>query len=510
MNEHNSVLRRLGAWFGRVSDDVLTNPAREVQRPEVVPPLSRNRVLRYVIIGGHHGPNRQIQFEDDLRPCPTCCRNIQRCLVEYPGQERLPEFNLRVRETVLKCGCMSERPQVDQVERRAENGDAYFRPMPPKPRIKILPAASQVHLASVSAPQTPPAISVLPRAPKVTVLSSATESLEVEETSDFAHNVPEVFYELPSGSRVCVLLPVEFCEALDEHCGESRSHGREIGGVLVGYSHETDRENGGIKDYKIVVTDIIPISSSDASGAHVKLDEEAWAQVEQDFDEKFAPQCKVRLGWYHTHPTQGIFFSGRDLDAHTVFTQPHQFALVVDPRRMEAGLFYWDDYAERQLSGPVRFMLRRQRDGKAASAAHVGRHEQEENTEAPRPVSWLRFTTFVIAAVLVAAYVVRHSSVMRIAPDQACLLALTIFVGFRLWNARIFHPKKLEVVDEDLPHANRGISAGGGRRYQLTEMNSTTAYVRNEDSSSDESVWVIFLVIVLCVLLLFVLWLMIR
>ena len=59
-------------------------------------------------------------------------------------------------------------------------------------------------------------------------------------------------------------------------------------------------------------------------------------------NERFTPEGKCRLGWYHTHPSQGIFFSGQDRDAHTVFQRAH-LTLVIDPRVVEPGLFYWLD-----------------------------------------------------------------------------------------------------------------------------------------------------------------------
>src|SRR5262249_9694719 len=141
--------------------------------------------------------------------------------------------------------------------------------------------------------------------------------------AEHAFNVPEVGYPLPSGSRVNVLLPRHTCQALLEHCRQSNRHGREVGGFLLGYRHEPHRAPGGPRDYQVVVTDILPVTSAAASGAHVKLDHDAWDHLEEQCQARFGPEKKERLGWYHTPPTQGIFFSGQDLDAHTVFTQPH-------------------------------------------------------------------------------------------------------------------------------------------------------------------------------------------
>ncbi|MCA9073144.1 MAG: hypothetical protein KDA84_29680, partial [Planctomycetaceae bacterium] len=76
---------------------------------------------------------------------------------------------------------------------------------------------------------------------------------------------------------------------------------------------------------------------------------------------KFEPVGKKRLGWYHTHPTQGLFFSSHDHDVHQIFRQPYQFGLVIDPRVMEAEAYFWMDPEHRtQTDRSVRISLRGQ------------------------------------------------------------------------------------------------------------------------------------------------------
>lgn len=45
------------------------------------------------------------------------------------------------------------------------------------------------------------------------------------------------------------------------------------------------------------------------------------------------------LGWYHSHPGHGIFFSDTDRDNHSGYGRDYQFGLVIDPVRGEEGIF---------------------------------------------------------------------------------------------------------------------------------------------------------------------------
>jgi len=170
--------------------------------------------------------------------------------------------------------------------------------------------------------------------------------------------VPELSYEMRSGAKVTVTVGGSACRALTEHCGESNVHGREVGGVLVGYRCERHSENNQ-REYSLCLTDLIPIRSFDSSSAYITFTEDEWIRAERELGQRYSPEGKCRLGWYHTHPVQGMFFSAQDQRAHEIFKEPHQFALVVDPRSMEAGLFYWSSYEEKILAGPLSFGVRR-------------------------------------------------------------------------------------------------------------------------------------------------------
>ncbi len=172
--------------------------------------------------------------------------------------------------------------------------------------------------------------------------------------------VPEVRYQLRSGAYVNATVSGRVCRGLADHGAQSNEHGREVGGIVVGHWREQQRSDGNL-EHTVSVTDLIPVASFDSSNAHISFTEQAWTTAEEELARKYAPEGKVRLGWYHTHPVQGIFFSGNDRSAHAMFSKPYQFALVIDPLRMEAGWFYWTCYESRSLAGPIYFGLVRAR-----------------------------------------------------------------------------------------------------------------------------------------------------
>jgi proteasome lid subunit RPN8/RPN11 len=408
--------------------------------------------------------------DSTLVPCPSCRQH----LLAQPyllTEDDLLKLVQSVERGLVGCLQHGHIPvpgrsiYEEQIDIRPQRPAEPTRPA--EPRIRVVPPTPAEPPA-----EQPPRIAFVQRA-----LTAAGPN---------AHSAPEIAYDLPNGYRVMVVLAREVCEALIEHARESNQHGREIGGVLAGYKHETARggEPAG-KSCLVIATDIIPVSSHDASGAHVRLDEEAWVAINDRFDSTFTPQGKVRLGWYHTHPTQGIFFSNLDLDAHTVFTSPHQFALVIDPRTMDAGLFYWDDYGQRRLAGPVRFSLRRERDWTDYSRAQPAPGTAEATESAPKPpergpLDGWRVTLFGMAAVLAVAgtYWLTGGPLLHPTPELACVLALTGVVGLRLWGAGVFHPV------EELPYrppvrrpARRPLTASASELLSWSRVLSALPYI---------------------------------
>ena len=79
---------------------------------------------------------------------------------------------------------------------------------------------------------------------------------------------------------------------------------------------------------------------------------------------------------------QGIHFAALGVE----LGEGRPVRLVVDPRSMDAGLFFWEDYGQRRLAGPVRFPLRRERDGPGPPTPGPG--AAPDGASAPEPTRW--------------------------------------------------------------------------------------------------------------------------
>jgi proteasome lid subunit RPN8/RPN11 len=192
-----------------------------------------------------------------------------------------------------------------------------------------------------------------PAAADVRILSSRRPPVKPDCTV-----ATQLSYGLHSGETVTVRIHASASQRLISHCLLSSRHGYEVAGVLAGCRHESTGTNG--IQYCLEVTDVLPIESQDRSGSHIRVDEKSWGSVERMLLDLNGTQEKCKLAWYHTHPTQGIFFSRGDWESHLLFARPYQFALVVDPSSMKAGLFYWSDYDSRLQGEPVYFSLKQE------------------------------------------------------------------------------------------------------------------------------------------------------
>ncbi|HEX8207432.1 MAG TPA: Mov34/MPN/PAD-1 family protein [Solirubrobacteraceae bacterium] len=108
---------------------------------------------------------------------------------------------------------------------------------------------------------------------------------------------------------------------------------REVGGVLVGRSAPSGRLP--------MVTGAIAALHADEQRATLTFTHSAWEHVHRCLDEEYPPDTEI-VGWYHSHPSFGIFLSEHDLFIHRqFFSSPSQIALVVDPHNRTEGVFSW-------------------------------------------------------------------------------------------------------------------------------------------------------------------------
>lgn len=132
------------------------------------------------------------------------------------------------------------------------------------------------------------------------------------------------------------IVPIVTQAALAQIDAHSRSNTRtELGGALLGraFRHEN-------KVY-VRIEAALPAVSADHGPVHFTFNADTWSQLRTDREKNY-PNLEI-VGWFHTHPNLGVFYSGDDVVVHSAaFTLPWHVGLVVDPVRQEACFFGWD------------------------------------------------------------------------------------------------------------------------------------------------------------------------
>lgn len=158
-----------------------------------------------------------------------------------------------------------------------------------------------------------------------------------EQTPDFqVLPAAELFAELPFSVAIAmarlaspadVLLRPGVKEQIYAHL---RRRSIEMGGLLIGRVFERARATRAV-----AIEDAIASEEFDGTGVSLRMGTDVWEKARA---QSTAGQSVV--GWYHSHPNLGAFFSGTDRRTQSsFFNQPHSLGLVVDPIRIEERWF---------------------------------------------------------------------------------------------------------------------------------------------------------------------------
>lgn len=139
-----------------------------------------------------------------------------------------------------------------------------------------------------------------------------------------------------------IFIENEVVKFIDEFATTDTS--RELGGILIGNAYRY-RE----KPF-ILISGAIEAKYSESSKTTMKFTHKSWEYIYSVKDAKY-PNKKI-IGWFHTHPTFGIFLSDYDKFIHkNFFSEPYQVAYVVDPINKQNGFFQWEDSEIIKCSG---------------------------------------------------------------------------------------------------------------------------------------------------------------
>lgn len=138
--------------------------------------------------------------------------------------------------------------------------------------------------------------------------------------------------EVPSEGQPVVLIHQT---ALLQIIAHSRSNlACELGGALLGHTY---RYKSGIV---VEVKAALPAMSADHGPVHFTFSADSWSRLHRDRATHYSNLDII--GWFHTHPDLGVFYSSDDVVVHSAaFTLPWHVGLVVDPVRDEAAFFGW-------------------------------------------------------------------------------------------------------------------------------------------------------------------------
>lgn len=137
---------------------------------------------------------------------------------------------------------------------------------------------------------------------------------------------------MPTAQQACVIMSPQALHTVDVHLLSDIR--KELGGFLLGTSYQS---NGRL----YVEVEAALIAHSDKNGpVHFTFTADSWARAHQEREE-FYPELEI-VGWFHSHPDLGVFYSSDDVTVHTTaFSSLWHVGLVVDPVRREACLFGW-------------------------------------------------------------------------------------------------------------------------------------------------------------------------
>ncbi len=157
---------------------------------------------------------------------------------------------------------------------------------------------------------------------------SSSKTVPNMETGSYIilHGSEPVFGQVRLALRQVALRQIE------GHCVSDLN--RELGGVLLGHAKEIG------ESLWIEVIAAIPANSEDHGPVHFKFTADTWAKLHEDRTKRY-PNLDI-VGWFHTHPNLGVFYSADDVIVHSAaFTMPWHVGLVLDPVRSEGFLVGW-------------------------------------------------------------------------------------------------------------------------------------------------------------------------
>jgi proteasome lid subunit RPN8/RPN11 len=134
--------------------------------------------------------------------------------------------------------------------------------------------------------------------------------------------------------RLCVIVSQAALQQLEAYSlGDTE---RELGGALLGQAYRHGER------LFVEIGAVLPADNHNHGPVHFTFSADSWSALQRAQAEQY-PQLDM-VGWFHTHPDLGVFYSSDDVVVHSAaFTLPWHVGLVLDPVRREGCFFGWQD-----------------------------------------------------------------------------------------------------------------------------------------------------------------------
>ncbi len=106
-----------------------------------------------------------------------------------------------------------------------------------------------------------------------------------------------------------------------------RSNSVEQGGLLIGVPYASPEGT----PHKILILDSAPAHDSKGTGYSLRMEGAVWSAANAKLAEQKNPSARI-VGWYHSHPGLGAFFSSTDMKTQAdFFHHIYSIGWVIDP-----------------------------------------------------------------------------------------------------------------------------------------------------------------------------------
>ncbi len=151
-------------------------------------------------------------------------------------------------------------------------------------------------------------------------------------------------YQVPGTNDLPIFVDHRAADAMERHALSDTSV--ELGGILLGKECIDELSNTPF----VWITQSLQAKHYANTQASFTYTHDSWEEISRERDKLF-PDLDI-VGWYHTHPSFGIFLSHHDLFIHEhFFAQSLQVAYVIDPIQQTRGFFQWRDRRMVQVEG---------------------------------------------------------------------------------------------------------------------------------------------------------------